>query len=309
MSNPFLSLSYARAIGRARPNARVAVVEEGRKIEAFLPYELIHRGIGGPLGGPRTMLDGIVSSGAALDMRAVVRKAGLRGWRFSHAPAEQRALNRYHYDYSYHGNAVLIINLTDGYDAYLRSRSKSSTKRTAEKRRALERQFGPVSLEWSSKSREQLHQMAEWKFAQFGSVREMYSDATQSAVEELMFADAGDCSEIVSLLSAGERVIAIDLLLAGPRYLCVWQLAYDPNFARFSPGTILFLALIEEAAKRGFTWIDLGYGQDHYKQHLANDSYPIAGGAVWASRVEGASRAIYRRLIYERRMRHKVVQR
>jgi CelD/BcsL family acetyltransferase involved in cellulose biosynthesis len=70
----------------------------------------------------------------------------------------------------------------------------------------------------------------------------------------------------------------------------------------------MFLALVEEAANRGFTWIDLGYGQDHYKQRLANDSYPIAGGAVWASRVEGASRTIYRRLIYEPRMRHKAAQ-
>ena len=308
MSNPFLSLSYARAIGRARPNARVAVVEEGSKIEAFLPYELTCRGIGGPLGGPMTGLDGIVSSGAALDMRAVVRMASLRGWRFFHAPAEQRALNRYRYGYSYHGNAVFIINLTDGYDAYLRSRSRSLTKATAKQRQALARQFGPISLEWSSSSREHLHQLFEWKSAQFDSVREMYSDPTQRAVEELITADARDCSGIVSVLSAGERMIAVNLYLVGPRYLCGWEVAYDRDFARFSPGTIMFLALVEEAANRGFTWIDLGYGQDHYKQRLANDSYPIAGGAVWASRVEGASRTIYRRLIYEPRMRHKAAQ-
>jgi CelD/BcsL family acetyltransferase involved in cellulose biosynthesis len=92
MSNPFLSLTFAQAVGRCRPGARVAVVEDGGKIEAFLPFERAALAMGVPIGHPMNDLHGFIGSGAPIDARLVVRRAGLRGWRFAHAPAEQRAL-------------------------------------------------------------------------------------------------------------------------------------------------------------------------------------------------------------------------
>ena len=50
--NPFLSLTFARVVGRHRPDARVAVVETDRQIEAFLPFELADRRMGMPIGYP-----------------------------------------------------------------------------------------------------------------------------------------------------------------------------------------------------------------------------------------------------------------
>jgi CelD/BcsL family acetyltransferase involved in cellulose biosynthesis len=57
------------------------------------------------------------------------------------------------------------------------------------------------------------------------------------------------------------------------------------------------LAIAEEAASRGINQFDLGPGQDAYKFRLANHSYGVAGGAVWASRAEAAGRKVYRRLL------------
>jgi hypothetical protein len=61
---------------------------------------------------------------------------------------------------------------------------------------------------------------------------------------------------------------------------------------------LMYLALAEEGAGRGITLIDLCSGQDVYKFHLANDSYPVAAGAVWVSRTEDAARKVYRRLMH-----------
>ncbi len=58
----------------------------------------------------------------------------------------------------------------------------------------------------------------------------------------------------------------------------------------------MLFALAEEAANRGIARIDFGGGQDSYKFSLANASYTVAGGAVWASRWEQAARSLYRRL-------------
>ena len=135
-----LSLTYVQAVGRARDNARVAVAEEDGKIKAFIPYQLGEQKIAMPIEGRWGGLDGLISSNMPLDVRSVVRQAGLRGWRFFHAPAEQEALAPHRYRHNYHGTTVPIIDLSDGYDAYLSGMNESVRKRvsrTATYRRAL----------------------------------------------------------------------------------------------------------------------------------------------------------------------------
>ena len=65
---------------------------------------------------------------------------------------------------------------------------------------------------------------------------------------------------------------------------------------------MLILAVAEEAAARGISYYDLGYGQHSYKLRLANTSYPVAGGAVWVNRAEELVRRIYRQRVLARRV-------
>jgi CelD/BcsL family acetyltransferase involved in cellulose biosynthesis len=61
--------------------------------------------------------------------------------------------------------------------------------------------------------------------------------------------------------------------IVGPRDFCWWFPAFDPELGRFSPGTIMMLALAEQAPSRGIARIDLGGGEENYKLRLATDSY------------------------------------
>ncbi len=294
MLSPFLSLTFAQAVGRARQNARVAVVEDSGGIEAFLPYEIGPGRIGLPIGYPMNDLQGFIGSGAPLDARQVIRKAGLRGWRFIAAPTEQAALARYHYDDTAVGCPV--IDLTAGYQAYYASRSKSVTAEPARKRRALERQRGTVSLAWNSASTGHLRQMIDWKSGKYGGTRELFADPRAVRIlAELAGTDHADCRGILSVLSVDDQVLAINFNLLGPAGLSGWFPAYDPELSKFSPGMIMAFAIAEEATTRGITRYDLGYGQDKYKFGLANESYQVAGGAVWSVRAEEIARRVYRR--------------
>jgi CelD/BcsL family acetyltransferase involved in cellulose biosynthesis len=67
-SHPFLSLTYVKAWGEANANARVTVVEDNGRIEAFIPYEIGDGKIASTIGGGQTAVDGVVSSGAPLDI-------------------------------------------------------------------------------------------------------------------------------------------------------------------------------------------------------------------------------------------------
>ena len=97
LQNPFFSLTFAQVVDRHRRNARVAVVEDDGTIQAFLPFDVGPHRIGMPIGDPMNNLQGFISEGATVDARRVIRKSGLRGWRYTAAPAEQRALAAHHY--------------------------------------------------------------------------------------------------------------------------------------------------------------------------------------------------------------------
>lgn len=295
MSSPFLSLTFAQVVDRFRPAARVAVVEDGDQIEAFLPFELTSHKIAMPIGHPMNGLQGFIGSGAPIDARAVVQKAGLRGWRFLYVPAEQESLRPHHYDEA--RVQCPIIDLTSGFSSYLNSRHKNSTKKIGEKRRSLARRLGEVSLEWSTCRPEDVQQIIEWKTRKYAGARRLFADpAALRIAEELAACDDEDCRGVISVLSAGEQPVAGNLGLMGPWGLAGWFLSYDVALSRFSTGTIMLFALAEEAANRGVPRIDFGGGQDSYKFSAANASYTVAGGAVWASRWEQAARRLYRRL-------------
>ena len=57
-----MSLAFAQAVDRFHPGARVAVVEDGGNIQAFLPYQLGSRAIGLPIGSPMNDLQGFIQS-------------------------------------------------------------------------------------------------------------------------------------------------------------------------------------------------------------------------------------------------------
>ena len=190
------------------------------------------------------------------------------------------------------------IDLSGGYESYFNGRSKSLTTKIMRQRRSLERRVGPVSLEWrDSRPGDSLRQLIAWKSSKYHGTEVLFSDPTAlSILEEIGMLEDENCRGIVSVLCAGERPVAINLGMTSPRGLTGWFASYDRELSRFSPGTMLILAVAEEAASRGIGYFDLGYGQDSYKFRLANTSYPVAGGAVWASRTEQAARRLYRQL-------------
>jgi CelD/BcsL family acetyltransferase involved in cellulose biosynthesis len=285
--NPFLSLTFAQAVDLSRVGARVAVVEDGGEIAAFLPFELGARGVGMPIGYPMNNLQGLITSGLPLDVRWVVKQAGLRGWRFTSAPVDQRDLAPFRHE----GTTMPcpVIDLTKGDLSLISERKKA--------RRALEKQFGTVRLEWHSAQSLKIDQLIEWKSHKYHGTAQLFSDPTaRRIVEYLAASDGTDCSGVVSTLFAGGRVAAVHLGLLGPDSLAGWFMSYDPELSGFSPGMMLWNPLAKAAGERGIAQIDLGAGQDAYKFGLSNDSYMVAGGAVWVRRTEATVRKIVRRL-------------
>lgn len=303
-THPCLSLSYARAQGRKDAGTRVAIAEDAGRIAAFLPFRLDRSRLAVPLAGGSGLEGLVYPSGHWVDLRLLIRRAGLRGYRFYHVPIEQTAFAPHRYRYNHHGTTTYVADLSGGYDAYLSELGEPTRKRisrTATYRRALERQAGPVVFEWNSYKPEYLDQLLDWKSRQFENARRLYAEpGTRALLEELATSANADCSGVTSAVLADGKPVAIVLSMRAGCLLTPAILAYDPDFSRFSPGMIEWLDLIAAAPQHGVTRIDFGWGLETYKRRLGNSGYEASGGGVWASRLEAAGREAYRLARYRR---------
>lgn len=85
---------------------------------------------------------------------------------------------------------------------------------------------------------------------------------------------------VLSAIYAGPHLLAAHFgLRAGP-VLHWWFPAYEPQFARFSPGWVLLRAVIDSAPDMGIERIDLGRGIDDYKRRAMTGYQVVCQGAV-----------------------------
>jgi CelD/BcsL family acetyltransferase involved in cellulose biosynthesis len=138
--------------------------------------------------------------------------------------------------------------------------------------------------------------LLNWKAAQFETVRQWLArPPVRPYLRELADSDNEDFSGTTSVLSAGSQPIAILFSLRCDHIIAPWLVAYDPEYSRFSPGALSWLALIQEASAHGVEMVDFGYGNDQYKLWFGNATYSTNGGGVWANRLGSAARTLYRR--------------
>jgi CelD/BcsL family acetyltransferase involved in cellulose biosynthesis len=81
-------------------------------------------------------------------------------------------------------------------------------------------------------------------------------------------------------LYVGDRLAAARLDLQSAGVLHVWILAYDVSLASYSPGSLLLVESARSAQSLGIKRIDLGKGQERYKQQFMSGATAVAEGSV-----------------------------
>lgn len=261
----------------------MAVVEDGATIVGFLAFEADSERVGWPLGGGMADAQAVVAEpGFDCDMAALVRRMGVCVWKFDHLMPSQQPLAAFHR--SLHRSPV--IDLSRGHDAYvadIRQRSSKVLPDTGRKRRKVERERGPVVIEWGSCSAEDLATVMAWKSAQYRRTGrpDLFAQSwAVNIVRELAAEPSEDCSGLLFTLRVGDQLVAGEFDLARGSTLSAWFPAYDPEYRLYSPGLILLLSIAAEAGKHGIERVDLGRGENDYKLRVANESYDVAAGRV-----------------------------
>ncbi|MBK3643562.1 GNAT family N-acetyltransferase [Streptomyces sp. MBT33] len=293
LASPFLSPQFTLAVGRHRPTARVAVLSEGSVPVGYFPYEHHRLGLGLPIGSGLCDVQGMVHApGLDWDVRALLRACGLRLWRYDHLTTGQRP-----FDSGVVRRSVSpVIDLTSGYEAYagdLRGRAPARMRQLEAKERRLTRSLGETSLVFEETAPERLDTLMRWKSAQYrakGQVDLFAKPPVVALLHGLMSTRSATCTGTLSTLYAGDRPVAMHFGLRSGRVLQYWFPAYDPEAARFSPGILLLLRMAEAAAAWGLERLDLGKGDERYKQEMKTGDLPLGEGWVTLGTLPAALR-------------------
>ena len=117
------------------------------------------------------------------------------------------------------------------------------------------------------------------------------------------FARAGIARVLMMKLDG--RAIAFQYYLVFERRMFFYRLAFDPDFARLSPGLLTTLAAIEAAAAEGVERVEFLGGDERYKQDLADSNDPLYECIGFASSWRGRAEAMAAARILDARLRFK----
>lgn len=288
--NPFLSPEFTLAVGGVRDKTRVAVLSDGPDIIGFFPFERHPLGIGRPVAAGLTDAQGMVhAKDAEIDPHRLIRDCGLDVFEFDHLVVGQPLASP-----TVTAHPSPIIDLSAGFDSYLttvKERSGKTYRSTVNKRRKLERDVGVVCHEFATTSLSTLRTLLRWKTDQYRRTGRSNRFARRWIVElvQHLLATRGESfAGVLDMVYADGRPVAGHFGLRTRTTLVGWFPAYDPAFAKYSPGLIHHLAMIERAAASGIRVIDLGRGEKEYKEKLKNGEFAVLEGRLARPGVIGA---------------------
>ena len=203
-----------------------------------------------------------------------------------------------------------VIDLRHGYDHYLverRAASRNLVPTVRRKRRKLEREVGELRFVFEERSTEALETVMRWKSAQYAELGEWdrFADPQNVALlQHLSETKEPGCTGILSVLYAGERVVAAHFGIRSRTVLCSWFPTYNVELAAYSPGMLLHFLMAEAAAADGVETFDLGRGAHRYKDEIKSGDLPLARGTLftgtpagWAHRLAASPRHYARPLV------------
>jgi CelD/BcsL family acetyltransferase involved in cellulose biosynthesis len=284
LGNPFLSPEFAVAVGKFRPEARVAILHEGSSVVGFFPFERRRLDAGVPIcGWPGTPAQGLVHSpGVDWDPRELLRRCRLSVWQFDHLIAGQQPF----VPFQVAVEPSPVMDLSQGFASYyegLETRSRRLCRTVAKQARNLSRDVGELRFEAASDDISVMRALMTWKSGQYrriGAVDHFARPWFVDLMHALHAVRGPHMTGLLSALYAGDRPVAVQFGLRSADVFVGWFTAYDPGLSKYSPGQIKLLRVAEGLAATGVRMVDLGKGAADYKERFKSGDTFVAEGIV-----------------------------
>jgi CelD/BcsL family acetyltransferase involved in cellulose biosynthesis len=288
LGNPFLSPDFTIAAAQFRPTAQVAVLIDTHSVVGFFPFERYRLGGGAPICGWLTPCQGLVHApGVDWDPQGLLQGCRLVGWQFNNLIASQRPFQ----DYQVATFPSPLIDLTDGFAHYyarLRAKCTKSCRELERKERKLAHEIGELRFVADATDVTVMRTLMAWKSDQYrrtGLTDRFHFPWVVGLLDALLATRSDHISGLLCALYVGDQLVAGQFGLRSGKLFAGWFTAYNPRFAKYSPGLIQTMRLAEELADAGVQVIDMGNGSAPYKEMLKTRDAFLAEGMV--TRVSG----------------------
>ncbi len=281
--SPFFSPGFSRAVGRHRDDLRIAVLHGPDGISGFLPFHLKRGGCATPVGGQVCDYQGVIGTvpDAGLRGGSLLRDLGLAAYDFNHGLASQPLLAQNAFSFTDSRRA----DLRGGFDCW-QEEVKAQTKelgKLGRKMRKLERDIGPLRFVANDPSQDAWEAFHKWKdeaLRRQGANGFDLPGWLDRVMSDLRVIDDPSFGGLFSTLYAGDRLIAAHFGMRSKRAWHWWFPTYDASLSKLSPGLILLVNCIEEAARLGLDELDFGRGTQLFKRQFGTRSRQLCEGSL-----------------------------
>jgi CelD/BcsL family acetyltransferase involved in cellulose biosynthesis len=297
-ANPFFRPELTTAVAAVRSDAFVAVLEDAERVAGFFPFHRSRLGVGTPIGGARSNYHGaIVEPGLEWTATELVRACGLSVFDFHHLLAEQQQF----LPHCTRTAPSSYVDLSAGFPAYRAARAAAGSEvvpQTERKARKLAREVGPLRFEPLAADPDLLRLLLRWKSDQYrrtGMIDTFALRWNVQLIERIHQTSVPGFAGMLSVLYAGDRVVALLFGLRSRDVWHVWFPAYARELSRYSPGMILMLRMVQASESLGLRLIDFGKDDAVYKSRFGTGSFMVTEGTVLVPSLVASARRAQRR--------------
>jgi CelD/BcsL family acetyltransferase involved in cellulose biosynthesis len=277
LQSPFFAPEFSQIVGMVRNDVEVGVISTNRSVMAFFPFqrkqsEASH---GVPIADFLSQCQGLICRpNFECDPLELIDRCGLVSYEFRQFIASQKFFLRcpYHLDFSHqidvsqrHWRASKLISLRN------------------DLARRIQRDIGPLRFVAHSDDPTLLRRVMDLKSDQDvrTGARDLYRIAwVRSVIEKIHAIQSDDFAGVLSLLYAGDRLVAGHFGLRSRTVWHYWIRAYDPVLADHLPEMNLILNMAKHGSTVGLRTIGFDSGRTLHKRKLSNGSIPVAKGKL-----------------------------
>ncbi len=280
--SPYFHPKFTECASQVRDDVRIMLGYVQGKLVAIFPYQHCRRYLIEPVGGAINDYHAVLCDSAnAISITDMLKVANVGRLKFHSWLAPYADLQPHIYgqteasvaDFS-HGKTPFLAELCQ----------KSSTiSRHPQKCRKLTREIGSLRLELNCSDQSVLDwiiQKKREKYQRTGVVDFFGVAWTRDLLRKICQTNTPNFGGMLSALYAGDQLVAAHVGMRCGSTLHYWYPVYDTKYRKYSPGTQLFLEIVDHSSELGIQRIDFGYGADPYKDKLTNQKFLVARGCI-----------------------------
>lgn len=283
LDSPFFHPAFTQAVAAVRSDVEVAVIEDGRELVGFFPFQRKKNNVAEAVGGCMSDFQGVVlASGTTIDPLWLIRQCGLSAWRFDYLIGAQ-ATNQ---PFGWAFQQSPYIDASGGFEAFQAARREAggqTLQKMARKLRKLEREVGPARFEMATTDEEVFNTLGRWKSEHYRSLKVVDRFSFGWIRELMLLLIKQRNAEFGGMLSAwyvNDQLVAVHYGIHANHVLHSWVPSYDKEYYRHSPGSQCLIEIIKAARGLGIERIDLGVGDEEYKTSFGSGATPVAVGCI-----------------------------